>query len=151
MVTQWGPSGAPATAAPPHFSAHIYCGQTVAHLSNCWPLVLFLYQIYREPLNGFATNSHGRHVWSVDRMSLKVKVNFRRLRAVAVWKKIFALVNFVGCNVHTAYIKNNSIYTRRYRCNSSKHCPILTLNSYQRMQFRNPFILREVNDDPYYF
>jgi len=33
MVTQWGPS-AP-TAAPPHFSAHVYCGQTVAHLSNC--------------------------------------------------------------------------------------------------------------------
>jgi len=23
------------TAAPPHFSAHVYCGQTVAHLSNC--------------------------------------------------------------------------------------------------------------------
>jgi len=27
-------------AAPPHFSAHVYCGQTVAHLSNCWALVL---------------------------------------------------------------------------------------------------------------
>jgi len=25
--------------APPHFSAHIYCGQTVAHLSYCWALV----------------------------------------------------------------------------------------------------------------
>jgi len=23
------------TAAPPHFSAHVYCDQTVAHLSNC--------------------------------------------------------------------------------------------------------------------
>jgi len=23
------------TAAPPHFSAHIRCTQTVAHLSNC--------------------------------------------------------------------------------------------------------------------
>jgi len=22
--------------AAPHFSAHVYCGQTVAHLSNCW-------------------------------------------------------------------------------------------------------------------
>jgi len=21
--------------AAPHFSAHVYCGQTVAHLSNC--------------------------------------------------------------------------------------------------------------------
>jgi len=27
------------TAAPSHFSAHVYCGQTVAHLSNCWALV----------------------------------------------------------------------------------------------------------------
>jgi len=27
------------TAAPPHFSARVYCGQTVAHLSNCWALV----------------------------------------------------------------------------------------------------------------
>ena len=25
----------------PHFLAHVYCGQTVAHLSNCWALVLF--------------------------------------------------------------------------------------------------------------
>ena len=23
------------TAAPPHFSVHVYCGQTVAHLINC--------------------------------------------------------------------------------------------------------------------
>jgi len=23
------------TAAPPHFSAHVYCGQTIAHLSYC--------------------------------------------------------------------------------------------------------------------
>jgi len=25
----------------PHFSAHVYCGQTVAHLSNCWALVRY--------------------------------------------------------------------------------------------------------------
>jgi len=24
---------------PPHFSAHVCCGQTVAHLSSCWALV----------------------------------------------------------------------------------------------------------------
>jgi len=28
------------TAALPHFLAHIYCGQTVAHLSNCCALVI---------------------------------------------------------------------------------------------------------------
>ena len=27
------------TTAPVQFSAHVYCGQTVAHLSNCWALV----------------------------------------------------------------------------------------------------------------
>jgi len=27
-----------------------------------------------EPLNGFAPNSHGRHVWSVAWMNLEVKV-----------------------------------------------------------------------------
>jgi len=38
--------GDPATtAAPPHFSAHVYCGQTVAHLSNCWGLVDWLTNI----------------------------------------------------------------------------------------------------------
>jgi len=29
----------PPTAAPPHFSADVYCGKTVAHLSSCWALV----------------------------------------------------------------------------------------------------------------
>jgi len=27
------------TAAPVRFSTHVDCGQTVAHLSNCWALV----------------------------------------------------------------------------------------------------------------
>ena len=41
----WGPSFTPRKGAkqPPTFrsmsiSAHVYCGQTVAHLSNCWVL-----------------------------------------------------------------------------------------------------------------
>jgi len=45
---RWGPSSPTerGTAAPPHFLAHAYfvpicCDQTVAHLSNCWALVLF--------------------------------------------------------------------------------------------------------------
>jgi len=36
--------------------------------------LLFVYEIYREPLNGFAPNLHGRRVWSLARTSLKVKV-----------------------------------------------------------------------------
>jgi len=45
-----------------------------------------------KPLNRFATNSHGRRVWSLPWTSLKAKVNFSSLRAVYVWKNIFALV-----------------------------------------------------------
>jgi len=57
---------------------------------------LFVYEISPESLNGFAPNSHGRHVWSLARTSMKVKVNFGglRRRAVYVWKNIFALVKF---------------------------------------------------------
>ena len=35
---------------------------------------LFVYEIYRESLNGFGPNSHGRRVWPLAQMSLKVKV-----------------------------------------------------------------------------
>ena len=35
---------------------------------------LSVYEICREPLNGFATYSHGRRVWSLARTSLKVQV-----------------------------------------------------------------------------
>ena len=34
---------------------------------------LYVYEISREPLNGFRPNSHGRRVWSLARTSLKVK------------------------------------------------------------------------------
>ena len=36
---------------------------------------LFVYEISREPLNGFVLNSHGRRVSSLTWTSLKVKVN----------------------------------------------------------------------------
>jgi len=36
--------------------------------------LLFMYEISWEPLNRFAPNSHGRHVWSLARTSLNVKV-----------------------------------------------------------------------------
>jgi len=37
-------------------------------------LWIFVYEISREPLNGFVPNSHGRRVWSLAQTSLKVKV-----------------------------------------------------------------------------
>jgi len=36
--------------------------------------LLFVYEMYREPLNGFVPNSHRRRAWSIARTSLKVKV-----------------------------------------------------------------------------
>ena len=35
---------------------------------------LFLYEIFRKRLNGFAPNSHGRRIWSLARTSLNVRV-----------------------------------------------------------------------------
>jgi len=40
MGTQWGPSS---HSSPSPLSAHAYCGQTVAHLSNCGALVIVAY------------------------------------------------------------------------------------------------------------
>ena len=40
-----------------------------------------VYEISREPLNGFSPNSHGRRVWSLARTSLKVKVKVQRSRS----------------------------------------------------------------------
>jgi len=42
---------------------------------------LFVYEISRAPLNGFAPNSGGRRAWFFARMSLKVKVKGRRSRS----------------------------------------------------------------------
>jgi len=71
MATQWEPS-AP-TAAPPHFSAHVYSGQTVAHLSNCWALVLY-WQRYCTALEQWAS---AKFCGVVEGMELR---NFRRRR-----------------------------------------------------------------------
>jgi len=40
---RWGPSSPheKGHSSHPHFWAHVFCGQAVAHLSNCWALVLF--------------------------------------------------------------------------------------------------------------
>jgi len=60
-----------------------------------------------EPLNGFAPNSHGRHVWFVSQMNLEVKVKgqgyrgqkgifwpFSSLRAVYCGKTSLACSSF---------------------------------------------------------
>ena len=39
---------------------------------------LFVCEIYREPLSGFAPNSQGRRVWYLAQTSLNVKVKDQR-------------------------------------------------------------------------
>jgi len=58
-------------------NAYYYCMQWTAE-AYFWRrqsvFFWFVYEISRELLNGFASNSHGRRVWSLPRTSLKVKV-----------------------------------------------------------------------------
>jgi len=44
---------------------------------------LFVYEISRESQNGFATNSHGRRVWSLAGTCLKFKVKGQRSRSMS--------------------------------------------------------------------
>jgi len=56
---RWGPSF-------PQFSANIYCGQTVAHLSNCWAVVC--------SVNLLCKGRHGSfHMWINIRAAGKTK------------------------------------------------------------------------------
>ena len=71
---------------------------------------LLVYEISREPLNGFALRQiHGKRVLSLARTSLKFKVNFGGLRAVYVLEKIFALVcNIMLASILTTQCSSNS-------------------------------------------
>ena len=51
--------------AAPHFSAHVYCGQTVAHLSNCWALVSSTNRLLKQ-------GAIWRQYWSVSRIAKTV-------------------------------------------------------------------------------
>ena len=50
-----------------------------------------LYEISREPLNGFAPNSQKRRVWFLDGTSLKVKVIGQRSRSSGIFRHFSAL------------------------------------------------------------
>jgi len=50
---------------------------------------LFVHEISPEPLNGFAPNSHGKRVWSLAWMSLKLSVKGQRSRSPGTKGGIF--------------------------------------------------------------
>jgi len=52
----WG-SSSPKRDTAPQFSAHVYCGQTVAHLSYCWALVNTLKQCLSSVIGPKVTDS----------------------------------------------------------------------------------------------
>jgi len=59
----WGSSSPKrGTAPPPQFSAHVYCGQTVAHLSYCWALVNTLKQCLCSVIGPKATDSETANI-----------------------------------------------------------------------------------------
>ena len=58
---------------------------------RCRSVFLFVYEISREPQNGFAPNSHERRVWSLARMSLKVKVKGQRSRSPGTEMAFFGI------------------------------------------------------------
>jgi len=62
--------------SPLFCSTHIFTARGELRKALLAPSVssLFVYGISREPLNGFAPNSHGRRFWSLARTSLKVNV-----------------------------------------------------------------------------
>ena len=51
---------------------------------------LFVYEISREPLNGFTPSSHGRRACSLARRSLNVKVKCQRSRSPGTKKRHFS-------------------------------------------------------------
>jgi len=44
-------------------------------------IIIVIYELPREPLNGFAPNSHRSRIWSLARTRLKVKVKGQRSRS----------------------------------------------------------------------
>ena len=71
MGTQWGPSP---QSSPSPLSAHVYCHQTVAHLSNCWALVLLTVESGNSsccltPINNnyHTSHPHVRKEWPCKR------------------------------------------------------------------------------------
>ena len=60
---------------------------------------LFVYEMYREPLNGFAPNSHERRVYSLTRISLMVKVKDQRSRSPGTKKRHFRPFRRPACGL----------------------------------------------------
>ena len=63
------------TKQAPHFSAHVYCGQTVAHLSNCCVLVCTNYLIANHLNNWQQSKLQQNYQWNQPSMQLTHTLN----------------------------------------------------------------------------
>jgi len=106
MGTQWGPSP---PQQPSALSAHVYCGQTVAHLSNCWALVHRLHisrlgsvtarhsSSERQP--NFAALNRGRHLCSAGRPS-RLGIGPHSSFSYFVLNKLYDILRLWKCDTH---------------------------------------------------
>ena len=98
------------------------------------PCFLFVYEMSRETLNGFAPNSHGRRVWSLAQTNLKVKDKDQRSKTPGTKKLYFsalsaACVRFVFGKTSLTSIVNRLIATysksyeaKRRNCATTSVC-----------------------------
>ena len=75
-----------------------YCTHAVNCVRSCfWRCLsvtfLFVHEISREPLNGFAPNSQGRRVWYLAPMCLNAKVKGQRARSPGTKKRPFSALS----------------------------------------------------------
>ena len=83
---------------------------------------LFVYEISPELLNGFAPKSHGRRVWSLAWMSLKVKVT--RVKNQHLSTLLASCVQFMFGKTSLASSFWATVYERFTLCYRTVVCPV---------------------------
>jgi len=105
-IIRWGPSGDPAThSSPSLLSAHAYCGQTVADLSNCCAIVRYSLEsmIFQWRCLWNCTRTHNSEFFdSIDADSSDVEfqqiITFGCLSSLLTWVKITHLLCYAIVN-----------------------------------------------------
>jgi len=119
MGTQWGTS--------PHSSPSPLSAQPIvakrSPISATADLLFVFAWLSREPLIGFAPNSHGKRVWSLARTSLKVKVKGQGHQAYVRFmfgetSLAFSLLTY-SVWICIKYANDVQLYCRWLRCRIS--------------------------------
>ena len=73
---------------------------------------LFVYEIYREPLEGYASNSQGRRVWSLARKSLNVKVKGQKSRSPGTKTRFSAYISGIAELIREKFTRKTCLVPR---------------------------------------